>query len=104
MRCYKDRAVIPAALRPQVLETIHAAHQGVSGMIIRIEETALWPGISTDVIKTRGGCLIYVKNASPVAPPVRSFPICGGELLQPRGDELPRAGGQVLRMVEHYTY
>ena len=83
MRCYKDRAVIPAALRPQVLETIHAAHQGVSGMIIRIEETALWPGISTDVIKTRGGCLTSVKNAIPVAPPVPSFPICGGELLQP---------------------
>jgi hypothetical protein len=33
--CYKDRIIFPAKLRPQVLETIHAAHQGVSGMISR---------------------------------------------------------------------
>ena len=25
--CYKDRAISPTRLRPQVLETIHAAHQ-----------------------------------------------------------------------------
>ena len=43
--CYKDRAVIPIALRPQVLDTIHAANQGVSGMISRIYETVLWPVI-----------------------------------------------------------
>ena len=34
-----EEAFIPAALRPQVLETIHAAHHGVSGMISQIEET-----------------------------------------------------------------
>ena len=49
-------------------------------MISRIEETVFWPGISTDVIKTRGGCLTCVKDppsqpaGSPVAPPVPSFP------------------------------
>ena len=50
---YKDRAIITATLRPHVLETIQTAQQGVSGMISRIEETVFWPGISTDVIKTR---------------------------------------------------
>jgi hypothetical protein len=48
--CYEDRIVIPAKMRPQVLETIHAAHQGVSGMISRVEDTVFWPGISTDII------------------------------------------------------
>jgi hypothetical protein len=42
--CYKDRIIIPAKLRPQVLKTIHAAHQGVSGMISRVEDTMFWPG------------------------------------------------------------
>jgi hypothetical protein len=37
--CYKDRIVVPVKLRPQVLETIHAANKGVSGMIGRVEET-----------------------------------------------------------------
>ena len=30
--CYRDRIVIPLALRGQVLSGKHAAHQGVSGM------------------------------------------------------------------------
>ena len=37
--CYKDRVIVPAKLRPQVLEAIHSAHQGVSGMISRVEDT-----------------------------------------------------------------
>ena len=78
--CYKDRAVIPAKLRQQVLETIHAAHQGVTGMLGRVEDTVFWPSITTDIIRTRGSCLTCVRDApsqpagSPVAPPVPSFP------------------------------
>ena len=70
-------------MRPQVLETIHMVHQGVSGMISRIEETVFWPGISIDVIKTRGSCLTCVNDApfqpagSPVAPPIPSYPVVG---------------------------
>ena len=33
----KDRAVILTRLRPQLLQTIHGAHQGGSGMISRVE-------------------------------------------------------------------
>ena len=63
MVCYKDRIIIPTELRPQVLETIHAAHQGVSNMMSRAEDTVFWPGINTDIIKTRGGCLTCVRDA-----------------------------------------
>ena len=31
---YKDRIVIPPALRPEVLSSLHAAHKGVSSMIV----------------------------------------------------------------------
>jgi hypothetical protein len=78
--CYKDRIVIPVTQRQQVLETIHAAHQGVSGMISRVEDTVFWPGISTNIIRTRGGCLTCVRDApsqpagTPVTPPTPSFP------------------------------
>ena len=37
--CYKDRAVIPTRLRQHVLETIHVAHQGVTGIISRVEDS-----------------------------------------------------------------
>jgi hypothetical protein len=75
--CYKDRIIIPAKLRPQVLETIHAAHQGMSGIISRVEDTVFWPGICTDIIKMRGGCLTCIRDApsqpagTPVTPPIR---------------------------------
>jgi hypothetical protein len=78
--CYKHRIIIPVKLRPQVLDTIHAAHQGVSGMISRVEDTVFWTGICTDIIKTRGGCLTCVRDApsqpagTPVTPPTPSFP------------------------------
>jgi hypothetical protein len=77
---YKDKIIIPVKLRQQILETIHASHQGVSGMVSRVEDTVFWPGISTDIIKTRGGYLTCVQDApsqpagTPVTPPTPSFP------------------------------
>ena len=78
--CYKDRIVIPSALQKNVLEVIHGAHQGVSGMVNRVEESVFWPGITTDIIKTRGKCMTCTKNApsqpsgKPVPPPTPSYP------------------------------
>ena len=55
--CYRDCIMLPAALRGKVLEGIHAAHQGVSGMAGRIAETVFWPEINPDIINTRGSCM-----------------------------------------------
>ena len=53
---YNDRVVVPPALRPNVLSTLHAAHQGVSGMIARAESSVFWPGITTDIKTMRDRC------------------------------------------------
>ena len=37
--CYKDIMVIPEKLRAQVIESVHAAHQGVSGILSRVENS-----------------------------------------------------------------
>jgi hypothetical protein len=73
--CYKERLVIPEVLREGVLAAIHATHQGVTGMSWRIDETVFWPGIATDIIRTRGTCMTCVREAPsqpadfPTAPP-----------------------------------
>ena len=78
--CYKDSVVIPCKLRSKVLNIIHGAHQGVSGMISRVEDSVFWPSITTDIIKMRGQCMTCTKNApsqpmgSPVPPPTPSYP------------------------------
>ena len=78
--CYKDRIVIPQVLHGSVLAGIHAAHQGVTGMTGRIDETVFWPGIHTDIIKTRAGCKTCMREAPsqpagfPNAPPSPEYP------------------------------
>ena len=40
---YQDRIVIPPSLRDQVLETLHAAHQGATSMNARAKASVFWP-------------------------------------------------------------
>ena len=77
---YKRRIVIPTVMQNRVLETLHAAHQGVSGMINRAEQSIFWPNITTDIMGVRARCRTCVRNApsqpagKPVAPPSPSYP------------------------------
>ena len=78
--CYKSRAVIPVSLQQRVLETLHAAHQGVTGMVNRAEQSVFWPSITTDIARVRAVCRTCVRNAPsqpagmPVPPPSPSYP------------------------------
>jgi hypothetical protein len=94
---YKDRVIIPAALRNQVLDAIHAAHQGVSGMVSRVEDSVCWPGITPNIMRTRGGCM----SASCTTNSIFPIPVCGGGLILPGWQELFGAGRQLLRLA-HY--
>ena len=73
--CYKHRIVVPKSLRSMVLDTLHSAHQGVSGMISRADQSVFWPGITLDIQKKRDNCLTCTRNApsqpmtKPVDPP-----------------------------------
>ena len=53
---YGNRLVIPASLRKEVLECLHAAHQGVAGMKARAATCVYWPGISAGISNRRIQC------------------------------------------------
>ena len=53
---YKDRIVIPPTLRGEVLTALHAAHQGVSSMIMKAEASVFWPGITSNINNIRNSC------------------------------------------------
>ena len=55
---YKDRVVIPAALRGVALETLHSAHQGITGMTERAQHSVWWPGITAKIKETRQKCSV----------------------------------------------
>ena len=68
---YKERVVIPSTLRPLVLETLHSAHQGVTGMTLRAQASVWWPGITPQIRETRDKCRVCNECApsQPSAPP-----------------------------------
>ena len=68
---YRDRIVIPQALRQDVLLALHSAHQGVTAMTARAESSVFWPGITADISKTRSQCMHCnrMTPSQPSAPP-----------------------------------
>ena len=68
---YKDRVIIPPALRNNILNVLHAAHQGVTSMLSRAETTVFWPGITPAIIQLRERCQECNRMApsQPSAPP-----------------------------------
>ena len=50
---YKGRAVIPSSLHREILEVLHSAHQGVTGMASRATQAVFWPNMQEDIIRTR---------------------------------------------------
>ena len=51
-----DRPLIPAGLRAQVLDILHAGHAGTSSMQARTTQAMFWPGMSQDIAERRAGC------------------------------------------------
>ena len=102
--CYKTRVVVPRELQQQVLDTLHSAHQGVSGMLNRAEQSVFWPGISEDIMRLRSECRTCVRNApsqpagKPVAPPSPDYPF---QLIV--GDYFHLEGYDYLVMADRYS-
>ncbi len=68
---YKDRIVIPPALRDEVLSALHSAHQGISSMTARANMSIFWPGITTHIADLRERCADCnrIAPSQPNAPP-----------------------------------
>ena len=77
---YMDRVVPPAKLRSRIIENLHSAHQGVSGMCSRAKASVFWPGITGDIEESRAACRTCHRNAPsqaklpPMEPRVPKFP------------------------------
>ena len=70
-----NRIVIPPSLRQEVLNSLHAAHQGTTAMNERAKSTIFWPGITNDINETRERCGACNKIApsQPRPPPIEPW-------------------------------
>ena len=64
------RVIIPPTLRKEVVQSLHSAHQGVSGMNERTRVSVYWPGITTDIKNVRNGC----QSCNKIAPSQARLP------------------------------
>ena len=99
-----ERAVIPPRLRKEVLQSLHAAHQGVTQMTARAAAAVFWPGISADIRRLRDDCQTCDKIAPsqrdthPIPPVIPTAPfeaVCS--------DYFDLAGHHYLIVVDRLT-
>ena len=74
---YRDRVIIPTALRKTCLTSLHAAHQGTSLMIAKAAASIFWPGITAAIHATRAECescnrMAPSRAALPPVPPTQA--------------------------------
>ena len=66
---YKNRVVIPAYICAEVLSSVHAAHQGVTSMTARTEESVFWLGVNqntaTRVTCAQCNCMAPYRSIAP---------------------------------------
>ena len=58
-----QRTVIPQSLRRQMLESLHSAHQGVTGMKARANQSIYWPGMDASIKQYKETCSYCLTNA-----------------------------------------
>ena len=68
-----QRIVVPTGLREQILQTLHAAHQGVDAMSQRASCSVYWPGTTCDITRFRKDCMHCdrIENAPTSAIPIQ---------------------------------
>ena len=66
------RVLIPPTLCQKVSDSLHSAHQGVTGMGNRARASVFWPGITTSIQDTRDACqpCDRIAPSQPFQPPV----------------------------------
>ena len=90
---YRDRLVIPATLRKDILRRLHAGHQGIVKTRALARASVWWPGLSTEINSLIDSCPTCLKERrskiTPMIPtPVPDYPWqrVGTDLMDFKGE------------------
>lgn len=98
------KMLVPEKLRSSVLQGLHAAHQGVSGMRANARDRLFWPGLDGDLKRTRDQCRRCTENApSQPAEPLIITPPPDLPFQQVVADFYQVNGRQYLIYADRYT-
>ena len=65
-----SRIIVPAQLRPEILEKLHAGHHGISKSREKAKVSVWWPGLSTQLENLVNNCSICCKFQNQPAEPL----------------------------------
>ena len=100
-----SRIVIPKAMRTQILQSLHAAHQGTSGMSARANQTVYWPGMNAAIRTHRSNCASCNQIApSQSAEPMIITPDPEWPFQQICVDYFEHEGHSYLTSVDRYSF
>ena len=101
---YDGRIIIPRSLRPEVLDCLHSAHQGVAGMKARAARSVFWPGMNAAISSRRAQC----QSCNRIAPsqpvePLQLSPAPAYPFERVVADYFYMQGHQYLAYADRYT-
>ena len=101
---FKQRIVVPEALRPQVLQSLHCAHQGTKGMRARASNCVYWPGINASISQMRSNCS-FCNSIAPSQPrqPLQPLPMSTYPFEHICADAFTMQGHHYLVIVDKYS-
>ena len=70
-----DRVVVPEELRSRTLDTLHAAHQGITSMRLRAKRNLFWSNMARDIASKRMSCISCDETARSQSPEPSMTPI-----------------------------
>ena len=70
---FKDRLLIPAALRREAINHLHCGHQGSTSRVLRAQDCIWWPRINEELDNTSASCVKCqtIKPSQRKEPPIR---------------------------------
>ena len=98
------QVIVPALLRPELLQKIHKAHQGADSSIRRGRESVYWPGMQAAIRQTCSSCAVCSQYLSErPQEPMQSHPIPSRPWERVRADLFQLNGSNYLVLVDHYS-
>ena len=101
---YKERIVVPASLRSEVLDVLHSSHGGVSSMVARSSDNVWWPGLQ-DKIETRRTICRSCDVSAPSQPAAPASPLPSPDypFEQICSDYFSHGGHKYLIIVDRFS-
>ena len=98
------QVIVPASLRPELLQKIHKAHQGADSSIQRARESVYWPGMQAAIRQTCSSCGVCSQYLSErPQEPMQSHTVPSRLWERVSTDLFHLDGSNYLVLVDHYS-